>query len=726
MSNSTGNWFSSLSFGYGKSLPLILQTETAECGLACLAMVLGYHGVQTDLATLRTRHAVSLKGMPLATLVKLAGQERLGTRAVRLEITELAQLRLPAVLHWDLNHFVVLKQVGAGHLVLHDPSTGVRRVSLREASSSFTGVALEIWPDPSFQPREEKQAVRIRDMIGQISGLGPTLFKAMGLSLALEIFLLASPLFLQLVLDQVVVARDSDLLMTLAVGFLLLLLFQQLTTLARSWFLMIANTEVRVQWRSNVFAHLVRLPLDYFQKRHIGDVVSRAGSVDVMQRVLSAALIEVVFDGIFAVVTLLMMFLYSPALTGIALLGVGLYIAIRVLWIPPFYRASEVQIVKAAKLSTHFLETVRGVRAVKLFGRQAERMGAWQALLVGEVNASLSLQKLQILYRTLNATLGGVFTIVLLVMGTGQVLAGALSVGMLIAFLAYRGQFESRLTALVDRLIDLRMLHLQAERLADVVLTPIESSQLGGTRDVAALDSGSIEFKNVSFRYAADEPLVLTDLDLKIPSGQAIAIVGASGCGKTTTVNLLLGILKPTGGALLINGKPLDVYGLDHWRSQVGTVMQDDTLFAGSIAENICFFDVQPDRARIEACAALVAVDQDIMRMPMGYETLVGDMGTVLSGGQKQRVLLARALYKQPSVLILDEATSHLDIELERSVNSAIAQLNITRIIIAHRLETIASVQRVVALKDGQVFFDGLPDDYLAAYKLAPAGGLQA
>ena len=726
MSNITGNWLSGLSFGYGKSLPLILQTETAECGLACLAMVLGYHGVQTDLATLRTRHAVSLKGMPLATLVKLAGQERLGTRAVRLEISDLAQLRLPAVLHWDLNHFVVLKEVSAAHVVLHDPAVGIRRVSLSEVSSSFTGVALEVWPDPSFQPREEKQTVRIRDMIGQISGLWPTLFKAMGLSLALEIFLLASPLFMQLVLDQVVVAKDYDLLVTLAGGFLLLLLFRQLTSLTRSWFLMIANTEVRVQWRSNVFAHLVRLPLDYFQKRHIGDVVSRVGSVDVMQQVLSSALIEAVFDGIFAVVTLLMMFIYSPALTGIALVGVGLYIVIRVLWIPPFYRASEEQIVKAAKLSTHFLETVRGVRAVKLFGRQAERMGAWQALLVGEVNASLSLQKLQILYRALSGTLGGIFAIVLLVMGTGQVLAGTLSVGMLIAFLAYRGQFEGRLTALVDRLIDLRMLNLQAERLSDVVLTPIESDQTGFLRDMGTVGASTVEFKNASFRYASDEPLVLMDLDLKIPAGQAIAIVGASGCGKTTAVNLLLGILKPTGGALLINDKPLDVYGLDRWRSQVGTVMQDDTLFAGSIAENICFFDAQPDRARIEACAVLVAVHEDIMRMPMGYETLVGDMGTMLSGGQKQRVLLARALYKQPTVLILDEATSHLDIELERTVNSAIAQLNITRIIIAHRLETIASVQRVVALKDGQISFDGLPYDYLKACKLAPADVLQA
>ncbi|MES2414659.1 MAG: peptidase domain-containing ABC transporter [Pseudomonadota bacterium] len=705
---------SGLSFGFGRSLPIILQTETAECGLASLAMVLCYHGVNTDLATLRSRHAVSLKGMPLATLVKLAGNERLGTRPVRLEMSDLTQLRLPAILHWELNHFVVLKEVGSDHVVIHDPASGVRRLSLNEMSGSFTGVALELWPDPSFQPREEKQAVRIKEMIGQITGLWPTLFKAMGLSLALEIFLLASPLFMQLVLDQVVVAKDSDLLMTLAVGFLLLLLFQQLISLARAWFLMVANTEVRVQWRSNVFAHLIRLPLDYFQKRHIGDVVSRVGSVDVMQQVLSSALIEAVFDGIFAIVTLLMMFLYSPALAGLAVLGVVIYVSIRVLWIPPFYRASEEQIVKGAKLSSHFLETVRGVRAVKLFGRQTERMGAWQALLVGEVNASLSLQKLQILYRALSGTLGGVFTIVLLAYGTSQVLAGALSVGMLIAFLAYRNQFEGRMIALVDHLIDLRMLRLQAERLSDVVLTPAESGPALARYQADNIGTGDIEFKNVNFRYAPDEPLVLDGLDLTVPAGQAIAIVGPSGCGKTTTVNLLLGILKPTHGDLLIGGKSLDVFGLDNWRGQVGTVMQDDTLFAGSVAENICFFDAQPDRERMQECAELVAVHEDILKMPMGYETLVGDMGTVLSGGQKQRVLLARALYKDPAVLILDEATSHLDISLERKVNTSIAELNITRVIIAHRLETIASAQRVVELRDGQVSFDGSPADYLS------------
>jgi ATP-binding cassette subfamily B protein RaxB len=714
------SWTDRLSFGLGRSLPVILQTEAAECGLACLAMLLNHHGSVTDLGALRTRHSVSLTGVTLAGLTEIAQREQLGTRGLRLELDELAQLRLPAILHWDLNHFVVLKSVGGGHVVVHDPAFGERRLSFEETSRHFTGVALEVWPNPGFAPKEEKTRIRLGQLIGQVSGFWPTLTQVLLLSLALEVFGLVSPLFMQWVLDHVVVSRDTQLLTTLALGFGLLLLIQQATGLLRSWLLMVINTSVGLQWKANVFAHMTRLPLSYFQNRHLGDIVSRAGSVDEIQQTLTAAFVEALFDGLLVVLTLVLMFIYSPVLAAVSLLAVTLYLGLRLLWYRPLYAASEEHLVRDALQSTHYLESIRGMRAIQLFGRQTQRQAAWQSLLVGATNAQLKVQKLQILYGLVRGLLSGGFLLLIVWLGTRQILATELTVGMLMAFLAYRGQFDSRVTALIDKAIDLKMLRLHAERLADVVLTPaMPAAQRLGARDLAPAhdESGTspaLVLEALRYRYADQTPWVIDGLSLRIAAGEVVAITGRSGCGKTTLINLLLGTYAPQEGSITADGVPLLQIGIDRWRQGVATVMQDDSLFAGSIADNIGFFDAQPDFERMIECAHMAALHEDIEAMPMGYQTLIGDMGTVLSGGQKQRLLLARALYKRPRVLILDEATSHLDVESEAQVNAAIAALPITRIVIAHRPETLRAAPRVVELRDGRVAFDGPPAGYFA------------
>lgn len=713
------SWTDRLSFGLGRPLPVILQTEAAECGLACLAMVLNAHGVSTDLAALRARHSVSLTGVTLATLTDIAQREQLGTRGLRLELDELAQLRLPAILHWDLNHFVVLKAVSGPHVVVHDPAFGERRLTLEQTSRHFTGVALELWPHPGFAPKEEKTRVRLSQLIGQVAGFWPSLSRVLLLSLALEVFGLVSPLFMQWVLDHVVVARDTQLLTTLALGFALLLLVQQATGLLRAWLLMGINTSLGLQWKANVFAHMTRLPLGYFQNRHLGDIVSRAGSVDEIQRTLTAAFVEALFDGLLVLLTLVLMFVYSPLLAAVSLIAVVLYLAMRLLWYRPLYAASEETLVRDATQSSHFLETVRGMRAIQLFGRQAQRLGAWQTLLVSATNARLKVQKLQIFYGLLRGLLGGGFMLLIVWLGARQILATELTVGMLIAFLAYRGQFDARVTALIDKAIDLKMLRLHAERLADLVLTPaMPPSQRLGARDLvpAPADAASpaLQLEGLRFRYADQAPWVIDGLSLQVGTGEVLAITGRSGCGKTTLVNLLLGSAVPQEGQIRADGVPLAQIGVERWRQGVATVMQDDSLFAGSIADNIGFFDTQPDFPWMVECAAMAALHEDIEAMPMGYQTLIGDMGTVLSGGQKQRLLLARALYKRPRLLILDEATSHLDLESEARVNHAIAALPVTRIVIAHRPETLRAAQRVVELQGGRVAFDGPPAAYFA------------
>ena len=691
-----------LRFGFaGARLPLLLQTEAAECGLACLAMVAGHHGLRTDLPTLRQRFALSLKGSTLADLVRMAGALQLNARAVRAEMEHLPQLQLPCVLHWDLNHFVVLKAVSAAGVVIHDPAHGVRRLTLAEVSRHFTGVALELLPAGDFAPRSERQRVSLRQLLGRVSGLQRSLLQIFALALALEFFVLLGPFFMQWVVDGVLVSADRDLLVTLGVGFALLVLLQVATAAIRSWAVLYLSSTLNLQWLGNVFAHLMRLPVAWFEKRHQGDVMSRFGAVRKIQETLTTSFIEAVLDGLLVLVTLAMMWIYSPLLSAIALGGVGLYALLRWAFFRPLREATEELIVHDAKTASHFLESLRGVQAIKLFNRQQDRQSRYLNLVVDAMNADIATKKLAIACGVGNKLVFGLERVAVLWVGALLVLDHSFTVGMLFAFIAYKEQFAQRISGLIDKLVELKMLRLQGERLADIVLTAPEAEAL--PRPAVPLPAARLELRGIGFRYADGEPLVLDGLDLAIEPGEALAIVGPSGCGKTTLLKLMLGIHAPQAGEISVGGTSLARLGLPAWRAMIGTVMQDDLLFAGSITDNIVFFDAAPDLEWAQQCARVAAVHEEIEALPMGYDTLIGDMGASLSGGQKQRVLLARALYKRPQILFLDEATSALDVERERQVNQAIRQLRLTRIIVAHRPETIASASRVVVLQNGRV-----------------------
>ncbi|AXQ27463.1 peptidase domain-containing ABC transporter [Solimonas sp. K1W22B-7] len=693
-----------LSFGFGRKLPLILQTEAAECGLACLGMVAGYHGLRTDLQTLRQRYSVSLKGARLSGMMQVADGLGLSSRAVKLDLEDIPQLRLPCILHWNFNHFVVLQKVSGRSVTICDPAMGIRRLSLDEVSDSFTGVALELWPGANFVRAEARQKISLRQLTGDIVGLYRALGQALVLALVLEVFFIVGPFLLQWVADEVLVSADRNLLNILAIGFGLMLLMQQFVVLVRGWVLMVLSTSLKLQWNANAFTHLLRLPAHYFEKRHLGDVVSRFGSIDAIQRTLTTSFLEAVLDGLMAAATLLLMFLYSPMLCLVAVVAMGLYALGRWLWFSPLRMATEEQIVHAAKQESHFLETMRGIRTIKLFQRQEERRSRWLGLMVEQVNAELRSNRITLLYQALNGLLFGAEHILVIWLGAQLVMEQSFTIGMLLAFIAYKTQFDNRVSSLIDKLIELRMLRLQGERLADILLTPAES-----TRGLAA-DGGreqelepSIEVRDLRLRYAEQDPYVLDGISFHIAPGENVAIVGPSGSGKTSLLNVLLGLMPPSEGQVLVGGRGIDQVGLDALRRMTGSVLQDDALFAGSIADNICFFDDKPDRDWVEACARIAAIADDIDAMPMAYNTMIGDMGAALSGGQKQRVLLARALYKRPKILVLDEATSHLDVAREQQVNDAIRALRITRIIVAHRPQTIASADRVIELAEGKI-----------------------
>ncbi|MCW5638328.1 MAG: peptidase domain-containing ABC transporter [Rubrivivax sp.] len=686
-------------------VPLVLQTEAAECGLACLAMVAGAHGLDCDLPTLRQRFSLSLKGVNLLDLVRMAEELRLHARALRAEIDDLAQLALPCILHWDLNHFVVLIGVRRGVATIHDPAHGVRQLKLDQVSRHFTGIVLELQPAADFVARVERRHVSLRQLLGRVTGLRRSLAQIFALALALEVFVLLSPFLLQWVVDDVLVSADRDLLVTLGVGFGLLVLLQAATAAIRSWAVLVLSATLNLQWLANVFAHLLRLPVEWFEKRHIGDIWSRFFAVQQIQKTLTTSFIEAVLDGALVVLTLAMMLVYSLRLSAVALAAVGAYALLRWAFFRPLRNATEEALVHDAKQSSHFLESLRGVQAIKQFNAQADRQSRFTSLVVDTMNAGIAGRKLELLFTSLHRLLFGLERVAVVWIGALLVLDQRFSVGMLFAFLAYKEQFATRVSALIDKVVDLKMLRLQGERLADIVLTAPEQTEASGLgRRLPEMPA--IELRDLRFRYSDGEPEVLAGVSLRIEPGESVAIVGPSGCGKTTLLKLILGIHAPTGGELLVGGMPLAQVGLQAWRGAVGVVMQDEPLFSGSIAENISFFDLRPDLDWVMHCARVASVHDDIDAMPMGYHTLIGDMGSSLSGGQRQRILLARALYRRPRILLLDEATSALDVDGERLVNQAVRQLALTRIIVAHRPETIASASRVIALQAGRVAQD--------------------
>ena len=694
-----------LSFWRSQRLPILLQTEAAECGLACLCMVASYWGHQTDISSMRRRFSVSLKGVTLKGLMAMAQGLALNTRPLKLDMQHLPELKLPAILHWVLNHFVVLKSVSGGHAVIHDPAVGERRLPLAEMAKHFTGVALELTPTAEFKKAEEKQQFSLLSLMGRVVGLKRGLLQLLVLGLALQVCALVAPFYMQWLVDEALLAADRDLITVLGCGFLLLVLIQTAIGAVRSWITTVLATNLNLQWLGNVFAHLLKLPLPYFEKRHTGDIVSRFNSIQTMQRSLTTQFVEGAIDGVLVLATLGMMLFYSPLLAGVACIAVLLYVLLRWALFNAMREATAEQIIHAAKQQTHFLESVRGIQSIRLFGRNEERRASWMNALADQFNADLRIAKLSVSYQTANTLLFSAERVIVIWMAALAVLDNRFSVGMLFAFISYKDQFSQRMASLVDKLFELRMLRLHGERVADIVLTRAEEDSNDVEVDVEHI-SPSIEIRNLAFRYADSEPYVLSGLNLAIPAGQCIAVTGPSGCGKTTLMKLLLGLLEPTEGEILIGGVTLANLGMKNYRQLLGTVMQEDSLFAGSIADNISFFAPSPNQQQVQACAQLAAVHAEIAAMPMGFNTLVGDIGSGLSGGQKQRILLARALYKNPKLLVLDEATSHLDVWNEQAVNAAIQKIQLTRVIVAHRPETIAMAQRVVLLHQGKVVQD--------------------
>lgn len=700
-----------INWGWRKRLPLIRQTESAECGVACLAMIAGWHGYRVDLPTLRAQFNVSQLGMTFSQLMSCAERLHLSGRAVQLELEELHLLALPCILYWDMNHFTVLKRVRGQTLELHDPARGQVKMSLREADRHFTGVAMELTPTHQFAAKDQRKKIRLMDLIGKTQGLKAALGRIFCFALALEVFALIGPLINQLVIDEVLVALDASLLTLIVIAMLLMAATQTLLELARQWATLTMAVNFNMQWTANVFHHLLRLPIGWFEARNMGDISAKFDAVDTIQDTLTTTLLEAFLDVLLVVGTLTMMFFYSAKLTLVALVAALVYGLLRLFWFSTLRKAAEDSWVAGTQESSHFLESLRGVLSLRVNGALTPRESVWRNLNVARRNAQLRESKLMMVYGIMQTVIGSVVGAAVLWLGASAVLAGQFSVGMLVAYMSFQGRFSSSINGLIDKLVAYRMLDVYNERLADIVLAAREdaaSQAAGGAGGPSAAcvwpsDRPALSLEQVSFSYAGIEREILSQVSLQIMPGEVVALVGASGSGKTTLAKLVLGLYPPTAGVIRTLGIEHRQADYQQVRQHIGVVLQEDQLFRGSIADNLTFFSSRVDKQKLSECARLAQLEQDIDKLPMGYQTLIGEMGGTLSAGQKQRLLLARALYKQPRLLILDEATSHLDINNEMLIGRTLRQLGLPILLIAHRPETIATADRVIELVAGRI-----------------------
>ncbi|QJT82431.1 peptidase domain-containing ABC transporter [Kosakonia sp. MUSA4] len=689
--------FKRINFSIRNKVPVIIQSEAAECGNACLSMICGYYGKDIDLFNFRNRYGSPAQGATLTDLNQVAQTAGLKTRALSLDMDEIKELRLPCVLHWSLNHFVVLVAIKGKRFVINDPAMGRRVVHQKEMSENFSGIALEAWPDSHFKQEKQRSRLKLLDLMRNIVGLKSALSKIFMLSIVIEAVNLLMPMGTQLVTDHVITAHDNNLLLVICAGLLFFTLFKTAVSMIRAWVSLKLNTLTDIQWKTSFFDHLLSLPLAFFEKRNLGDIQSRFSSLDTIRATFTNNIVMGTIDSIMTVGVLVMMSLYGGWLVWVVLGFTLCYAAMRIITYKFYRTISEELIVKRARSGSHFMETLYGIATIKSLNLKNRRSQHWLNTNIDVSNASLRQTRFDMLFGGINTFINSVDQVVILWLGALMVMDNTMTIGMFMAFNAYRGQFAQRASSLIDLAMQFKMLSLHNERISEIVFSKPEAES--PPRKVFADSAGvPLQVQDLSYQYDKLTKPVFSNVNISVAAGESVALIGASGIGKTTLLKVMSGLLTPDHGDIFVGDFDVKKIGVNNYRACTACVLQEDRLFSGSIADNISGFEDNADQQLIVECAVKCNIHEEIMRMPMGYETIIGELGSGISGGQKQRLLIARALYQKPNILFMDEATSHLDANNERMINNAIESLNITRIIVAHRPSTIACADRVIDL----------------------------
>jgi len=696
----------------------VLQAETSECGLACLSMLFSWHKRHISLRSLRAENPSPDAGVNLQKLMRIATQHGLAPRAVRLELGELRELELPCVLHWDYSHYVVLEKVGLRGCVIIDPAVGRRRYNLMEVSAHFTGVALELSPSLSFETKRPERHLKLADFIPSRKKLAGYLGKIIALSVVLQGLALLSPYYIQTVVDDVLSRGDADFLLVLALGFAMVLSLEVLLSALRSWTGTVFGQRLSFEIASTLLDRLLSLPLGWFATRQTGDIASRFSSFESMRSFLTQGVAFSIIDGVMAICFIVVMWLYAPQLTLVVLTSVVLYLLLRLLMLNPQREASSEHLVASARQSGLFLESIKHINSLKSYSSESTRTRMWEKAYSTEVNTSLRIARLSLTFGQCQALLFGLENVLVIYLGASLIIEGPnatstpLTIGMLYAFIAYKNQFKDRVAGLVNYLIEFRLLRVHLERLSDIVLAEPEVLELTGALPVPELSPHLLEVKHLSFAYADRLPL-FTDLSLQLAPGQSLAIGGPSGCGKSTLLKLIASLMPLQQGEIRLQGRARKNCPLPVWRSMIASVTQEDGLLAGTLIENISMFAADAgssaDIEKLESIGALVGLTPMIELLPLKWDTKLGELGIALSAGQQQRVLLARALYAEPDLLILDEATAHLDEQAEAQIFTALRGLGVSFLVVSHRASVHRFADYSLSLADASVGADRLP-----------------
>lgn len=687
-------------------VPEITQMSAVECGLACLAMVLSYHGRQTSIAELRAQSGLGRDGLTALSIVKIARNYNLRVRAISLQHNDFRSVSLPAIVHWEFNHFIVVERWSSKGVLVVDPATGRRRLTPQQFDEGFTGVVITFEPGVHFDRSAASARLSLRKYLEQYIRQTPIIMlQVLGISLLLLGFGLVLPLLTKFILDDVLPLRLNSLVLELGAGIVLLILTQTSATLLREWLLVSLRARIDMRMMLDFFERLLTLPYTFFQLRSSGDLMARMSSNTVIRDTLSNQMFSTLLDGSSVIIYF---FILAWQSLPFALLALGLG-SLQMILILCSNRATRVlahrELTAQGKSQGYLAEALAGMATLKAAGAEDQAMEQWTNLYLEQLNISVSRSYLSAIISAMMGLMSSFAPLALLWLGVTQVLNGSLSVGTMFALNTLATAFLGPFGSLVGSIQQIQVVRAHFERLADINTAAPEQD-----RTVALPPpylSGQIQLDHVSFRYDLEAPEVLRDINLRIHAGQKVALVGRTGSGKSTLGKLLLGLYLPTAGQILYDNFPLANLDYQDVRRQFGVVMQDTALFSGSVRHNITMHDPTMANERVVKAAQLAAIHEDIVKMPMSYETFISEGGSALSGGQRQRLALARAIAHQPAILLLDEATSHLDVITEKQVEQNLRQVNCTQIIIAHRLSTIRDANLIVVLDNGTIVEQG-------------------
>ncbi|MCX4240916.1 peptidase domain-containing ABC transporter [Paraliomyxa miuraensis] len=684
----------------GRRVPYVPQLQDGDCGAACLAMVLAYHGRRVDLGSIQEAIGIDRNGSDGGAIVSAASTFGLRGRGLSIEIEDFEHLPPATVLHWGFNHFVVFERATRRGVHLVDPAVGRRVAPWSRVRCSFTGVALSFRPEIEVAP-PPRPASRFWPLLRRLVADPGLLSRIAVTSLGLRLFALSLPVLTGFVVDRVVPRSDRDMLLAVGGGLLLMVGFQAVSALLRGHLLLMLRSRLDLELSLGFLEHLTSLPFAFFQRRSSGDLMMRVNSHATIRELLTTSTLSALLDGSFVAAYLAIILVLSPSM---AALVAGLGIAQGLAFVAGRGRYRELaaqELETRAIAQSHLVQLIGGIETLKAQGSERWAVQRWSNSFVDEINVSLSRGRLSVLIEAGTTAFQTLAPLSVLALGAVQVMDGVLSLGTMLALSALAASFLGPLRALLDSALQLQLLGGYVDRIDDVLRTEPERGARSGR--AAPRLRGSIRLEGVGFGYGRDGAVVLDDIDLEIEAGSCVAIVGCSGSGKSTLAKLMLGLHEPSRGRITFDGHDLAELDLGSVRRQLGIVMQTPHLFGGSVRSNIALGSPRAGMPEVIAAARQACIHATIEAMPMGYETLVGEDGAALSGGERQRVALARALVGKPVILLLDEATSALDTEVERHIMDNLSQLRCTRIIIAHRMSTVASADTIVVLDRGRI-----------------------